>query len=48
MSGYAEDTIVQRGVLEPGLAFLSKPFDAPEVARRVREMLDAVPPRTRA
>ena len=48
MSGYAEDAIVERGVLEAGLAFLSKPFDALEVVRRVREMLDAVPPRAPA
>lgn len=43
MSGYAEDTIVQRGVLLPGLAFLSKPFTAGQLCLKVRRTLDAVP-----
>ena len=41
MSGYAEDTIVQRGVLLPGLAFLSKPFTARQLCLKVRQTLDA-------
>src|SRR5439155_17662535 len=36
MSGHTEDAIVERGVLEPGLDFLPKPYTAPEVLRRVR------------
>ena len=40
MSGHTEDAIVERGVLEPGLDFLPKPYTAPEVLRRVREALD--------
>ena len=43
MSGYAEDTIVQRGVLLPGLAFLSKPFTASQLCMKVRRTLDASP-----
>jgi two-component system cell cycle sensor histidine kinase/response regulator CckA len=43
LSGYADDSIVQHGVLEPGLAFLQKPFTPETLARRVREVLDAPP-----
>lgn len=41
MSGYTEDAIVRRGVLDRGIAFLSKPFTPDEVVRRVRDVLDA-------
>jgi PAS domain S-box-containing protein len=43
LSGYADDSIVNHGVLEPGLAFLQKPFTPESLARRVREVLDAPP-----
>jgi PAS domain S-box-containing protein len=43
VSGYADDLIVNHGVLEPGLAFLQKPFTPEALARRVREVLDAPP-----
>jgi signal transduction histidine kinase len=39
-SGYTDDAIVQHGVLEPGIAFLAKPYSPAELARKVREMLD--------
>jgi CheY-like chemotaxis protein len=39
MSGYANGTL-DRGVLEPGTAFLEKPFDSDALAQRVREVLD--------
>jgi CheY-like chemotaxis protein len=46
MSGYTDDVIVQHGVLEPGLAFLQKPFTGDALARRIREVLAAdSPPR---
>jgi len=44
MSGYTDQTIVRHGVLEPGLAFLQKPFTIQTLLRRVRETLDAAEP----
>ncbi|MCC6750367.1 MAG: PAS domain S-box protein [Deltaproteobacteria bacterium] len=41
MSGYTEDTIVHRGVLNGGAPFLEKPFLSDTLARRVRQVLDA-------
>ena len=35
VSGYTDDAIVHHGVLEPGLAFLQKPFSPQTLARRV-------------
>jgi two-component system cell cycle sensor histidine kinase/response regulator CckA len=41
VSGYTDDTIVRRGVLEPGLAFLQKPFSPKTLAWKVEEVLSA-------
>jgi FixJ family two-component response regulator len=41
LSGYTDESIVRHGMLEPGLAFLQKPFSAEALARKVREVLDA-------
>lgn len=40
-SGYTDDVIVRRGLLQRGGAFLEKPFTPSLLARRVREVLDS-------
>jgi hypothetical protein len=40
-SGYTDDAIAQYGVLDPGVAFLPKPFTAAVLIGKVRELLDA-------
>jgi len=40
MSGYTEEAIVQHGVLNPGIAFLHKPFSSDTLGRKIHEVLD--------
>lgn len=40
MSGYTDDEILRRGLMEPGIAFLAKPFTSEHLARAVREALE--------
>jgi two-component system cell cycle sensor histidine kinase/response regulator CckA len=41
MSGYTDDDILRRGLLERGQRLLQKPFSAPALAHEVRTVLDA-------
>lgn len=44
VSGYAETGIVHEGVIDPGTAFLHKPFHHEDLARKIREILDGSSP----
>jgi two-component system, cell cycle sensor histidine kinase and response regulator CckA len=39
LSGYADDAVERHGVLDPGTAFMQKPFSPGALANRVREVL---------
>ena len=39
MSGYTDDAVIARGVIEPGTAFLQKPFGADRLAQKIAELL---------
>jgi two-component system cell cycle sensor histidine kinase/response regulator CckA len=41
MSGYTDSAIMRNGVLDPGVAYIQKPFTPGDLARKVREVLDA-------
>jgi len=40
-SGYTEDAVQRRSFLEPGAAFIEKPFTPARLAQRAREVLDS-------
>ncbi|HEU5041390.1 MAG TPA: response regulator, partial [Gemmatimonadales bacterium] len=39
-SGYTDGEILRRGLLDPGVAFLAKPFTTDALVRAVRQWLD--------
>jgi CheY-like chemotaxis protein len=41
MSGYTDEAIAHHGVLDPGIAFLHKPFSSETLGRKIREVLDS-------
>jgi len=41
VSGYTDDEIIRRGLLDPRVEFLEKPFTVNSFAQRVREVLDS-------
>jgi two-component system cell cycle sensor histidine kinase/response regulator CckA len=41
MSGYTANAIVHHGMLEPGTAFLQKPFAPTALLHKVREIIDS-------
>jgi DNA-binding response OmpR family regulator len=44
VSGYSDEILAHRGVLEPGIAILPKPFTPTALLARVRALLDAAEP----
>ena len=48
MSGYTDDSIAKHGVLEPGIAFLYKPFTFEELSLKIRGVLDGPADRAKA
>ena len=39
-TGYTRNAVVHNGTLDPGVAFLAKPFTIAQLARKIREVLD--------
>ena len=44
MSGYSDEEIAQHGVLNPGVAFLQKPFKFSALTYKIRQVLDVPAP----
>jgi CheY-like chemotaxis protein len=44
MSGYIDEAVVHQGIQEKKVAFLQKPFSPLSLAKKVRDVLDGLPP----
>ncbi|HET6760481.1 MAG TPA: response regulator, partial [Gemmatimonadaceae bacterium] len=44
VSGYTEDEIIRRGLHDPSVAFLQKPFTADELVEKLQSLLEVSPP----
>jgi DNA-binding NtrC family response regulator len=40
MSGYTDDEVMRRGVIDGRTAFLQKPFTPAQLAKKIRDVLD--------
>jgi DNA-binding NtrC family response regulator len=40
MSGYTDKSVVHRGIIEPDVNFIQKPFSSNDLTSKVREVLD--------
>jgi two-component system, cell cycle sensor histidine kinase and response regulator CckA len=47
MSGYTDDDLVRRGLLETGIPYLEKPFSPEDLTRKIRDVLNSVTPSSR-
>ncbi len=43
MSGYSEEIVVHRGILEQGIHFIEKGFTAQSLSKKVQDVLDGLP-----
>jgi DNA-binding NtrC family response regulator len=41
MSAYTEDAAINNGILDPGTAFIEKPFGPDDLAKKIREVLQS-------
>lgn len=48
ITGYAENTAISGGHLDPGMAVMTKPFVMTELANKITEMIDCLRVATRA
>jgi signal transduction histidine kinase/ActR/RegA family two-component response regulator len=46
MSGYTPESVLRNGLVPEGTAFMCKPFTVPELARKLREVLESPQPRS--
>ena len=42
MSGYTDDEILRRGLHDPHMSFIQKPFTSENLAMQIRKVLDAI------